>query len=179
MQIYQVGQPYIAGKKHWPQAVEYTYSAQHHLLRIFYRTLYAKEIKAVESGEAKFALGLLGPIIFLHFRFGDGILWHNAPFSIHLVHEADRELPDWPVPTNERAMLKTLLVDAENGIIKAMRVCTFSPKFTLKLHKAIIDQYNNPFPPDYDEQVLRSYDRYPTPENMVKRLSIVRCRGGD
>ncbi len=179
MQIFEVGKPYSEDKKHWPQAVEYTYSSQHHLLRIFFRTLQTREIKAVETGEAKFALGVLGPIIFLHFRFGEGIPWHNAPFSIHLVSEEDRMLPDWPIPKDERAMLSTLLVDAETGILKAIRACTFSHKFTVKLHQAIITQYNSPFPPDYDEQVFRAYDRYPTPEIMVKRLSAARCRGGD
>jgi hypothetical protein len=179
MQILEVGKPYVEGKRHWPQAVEYTYSAQHHLLRIFYRTPHPKEVKAVDSGEARFAFGVYGAAIFLHFRFGEGIPWHNAPYSIHLVNDEDRILPDWPIPQGEHALLSTLLVDAETGILKAIRVCTFSPEFTLKLHQAILNQYAMPFPPDYDKQVIRAYQQYPTPELMAERLSVAWCRGGD
>ena len=54
-----------------------------------------------------------------------------------------KKIDEFPRPqTNpaERILLKIILTEAANGIVKAIRVTTLSPSFTEKLHNAIREQ---------------------------------------
>jgi len=42
-------------------------------------------------------------------------------------------------------LLHIILVDASNGIVRAMRVISLSPEFTQALHRAIQEQAEMPF----------------------------------
>ncbi len=174
---YQVGQPYSPTKKHWPEGVDYNYRAGQHELSIFMRTPSAGEIQSIETGPARFALAIIGDIIFFCYRFGSGP-WGDCGFSIHLVPEEKRRLPPPPASNTERALLTTMLIDAETGILKVIRATTFSPRFTQRLHKAITEQAGKAFPPNYDAQGEAVYRRYTSAE-LAKNMAQARCRGGE
>ncbi len=176
MSIYKVGEPYSPTKTHWPEGVDYNYRAGQHELRLFLRTPNRQEITDVESGEARFALAVERDIIFFCYRFGQGD-WGDCGFSIHLVPEDERILPELP-KAGERALLTTLLIDAETGLLKAIRVTSLSPKFTQRLHRAILGQAARPFPDDYDQQAEAVYHRY-TSAQLAMNRAVVRCWGGE
>lgn len=176
MVIYKVGEPYSSTKTHWPEGIDYNYRAGQHELRLFRRTPSPQEITDVKSGESRFALAVERDIIFFCYKFGQGP-WGDCGFSIHLVPEAERILPELPAE-NERVLLTTLLIDAETGLLKAIRVVSLSPKFTRKLHQAILDQAARPFPDDYDRQAEATYRRY-TSARLASDRAIVRCIGGE
>lgn len=177
MAILQVGKPYNETKKHWPEGIDYNFRSGQHELRIFYRTPSRAEINSIWNGPAIFSLSVIGPNIILAFKF-EGFNWQDASYNWHLVPEEQRKLPDIPTNSEQRAAITIILVDAETGIIKAIRFSSFSHKFTVKLHEAIIKQSQEQLPADYDEQTQKLVENY-TPEYLVKNKSIARCRLGD
>lgn len=121
-------------------------------------------------------------IIWLCFKFGT-MPWSDQPFNVHLVPQDIRATP--PDLTGEqRALLNVLLVEAETGIVKAIRAVTFSHDFSVKLHEAICAQCREPVPShlldrrEYDAMVDNTYGRYLTSDAMVRK-GLATCRGGD
>ena len=152
--LLQVGKPYIETKRHWPEGIDYNFRSGQHELRIFYRTPGRSEIETIARGDARFSLSVIGPNIILSFKF-DGLGWQDASYNWHLVPEDQRILPELPKNPEERATLVIILIDAETGIVKALRYASFSTRFTQKLHEAIIEQSQKPLP-----------DHSPRPETL-------------
>ena len=179
MHLYRVGEPYIVGRSAWPEAVEYNYRSGEHELRMFLRAPTPREIEAVRTGDCAFALAAEGPVIFLLYRFGDSISWSDAPSCWHLVPETERALPESEGPET-RALLHVILVDADSGIIRALRVVSFSPTFTRALHVAIRQQATSPWPgrAAYDAALAEIYRQYPTTAHLLARTLAV-SRGGE
>ena len=179
MTIYRVGElyPSPSGKRHWPEGVDYNYRGGEHELRLFYRSPSAAEIADTKTGEARFAIAVEGDIVFFCYRFG-GQPWGDCGFSIHLVPENERVLPPEQIGPEERALLNVILIDAENGVIRALRAVSLSPKFTAKLHAAIRAQAARPLPADYDAQAEAIYRRYDSAA-LAQQRAAVRCRGNE
>lgn len=177
--LYQVGKPYSTTKKHWPEGIDYNFRSGQHELRLFFRSPLSQEITAIKNGPAQFALSVIGDIIFFCFKFGD-LEWSDCGFSIHLVPDNERTLPDIPKTNQERALLSTLLIDAETGILRVIRATTFSSRFTRILHQAIIDQAGRPYPGDneYQRQIDQIYQKYRS-KDLAKNHALARCRGGE
>lgn len=180
LHVMQVGAPYSLTRTTWEERPEYNYRAGHHELRLFYRNLRPIEIASVESGEARFALARYQDALFFCYKFGEGIPWSDCTFSIHLVNAEERQLPpDWS-EQEARALLTTILVDAADGIVKALRVLTLSPGFTRQLHDAIRKQAAAGWPgsEEYDRQWQHIYRTHTSPQ-IATKLALVRCKGGD
>lgn len=173
-----VGRPYIESKTQWPEAVEYNYRSGSHELRLFYPNLSAQEIADVGRGLVRLAFAVRGDVIYLCWRFGEQS-WCDATYSIHLVPAAERSTPPIPVTPEERALLQVILVEATTGIIAAMRVVSFSPDFTRRLHAAIRDQLSRTWPGEdaYLTQCTRLYSAY-TSKQIAEQLAVATCRGG-
>lgn len=144
MYLLEVGKLYNESRTWWPETVQYNYRGVQHELVLFMHGPTAKEIRAVQKDRAEFRLFVERSLIILLFRFGDAIPWGDAPYTIHMVPKEERTVPPDPGP-NDRALLQIILVDAANGIIKAMRVISLSPEFTKVLHHAIQEQAKMPF----------------------------------
>lgn len=176
--MYTVGQPYIPGRRNWKEWTEYNYR-QGHELRLWLRDPSPVEVAAVQSGTAHFAIYPLHDLIFFCFRF-QPMPWSDSGFTIHLVPETDRGMPDDFQTPEERQLLNTILVDATTGLIRAIRVCTFSPGFTRALHAAIWAQMERqPINAEEAErQGRRIYDRYSSAD-IATKLAIAKCKGGE
>ncbi len=177
---YKVGELYKPDKTAWPQAYEYNYRYGQHQLKMFVRFLQPREILDVRFGMAKFALSILGDIIFLHFRFGVSWGWSDCPYSIHLVIKAEgpQKLPPLEFDKDIGAGVTIFLIEAETGILQGLRGLSFNHQFSKKLHRAIHNQFNSPFDEsDYDSQVRAAYAKY-TSDQLVKR-SIAKSTVGE
>lgn len=183
---YRVGEPYIAGRVGWPERVEYNFRGGGHELRMFLPGLRAREVRAVRQEPAEFGLLVEGDVLLFLYRFGAAIPWGDAPYSWHLVgrHDPSEQiLPPEPGSAEQRALLTIILVDADSGIIRALRALTLSPAFTRALHAAIREQAARPWPGDaaYDRQ-LGAVQARGTPAQLARLLHAhggVRCFGGD
>lgn len=178
MHVYEVGKPYIAGKANWPEGGEYNCRQGQHELRLFLRDPTAREVDSASRGEAEFALVVFGAVIFFLYRFGAGLPWSDAPYSIHLVPAGQRELPPEPVSAETRALLTVILVDAVTGILRAIRAVSLSPAFTRELAGTIRRQAEQTWDPAYyDAQLPAAYQKYPSTEAMLAD-AVARSRGG-
>ena len=179
MQIVAIGKPLFEARTELPETIEYNYQAGDHTLLIALKNLHPKEIEAVRCEKAEFGLYCENGIIFLLYRFGDALPWSDSAFSWWNVSEEDRRIPAMPQNSGERILLKIILVEAANGIVKAIRVMTLSPLFTEKLHDAIRCQATGEeF--SREEFVKRSLSVYEnkTPFDLAAK-SIVKTKGGE
>ena len=124
---------------------------------------------AVARGEAEFALIDESPLLMLCARFGDAIPWISAPFCWHHLPSEERVLPPAAGSEDERRIqLQIILIDGDDGSVKATRCVTFSLDFTRALNEAIREQARLPFDPREQERRLKELKRRcPTPHAMV------------
>ena len=176
MHVYEVGKPYIAGRKSWPEFGEYNFRGGEHELRLFFDDLSESELAVVARGRAEFALFVEGELIIFLYRFGHGE-WSDGPFSLHMVPASERVLPQL-LTGEQRALLQVVLVSANDGIVRALRAVTLSPGFSQALHAAIAAQAELPFEQAaYDAHLARVY-KLNSSTGLAGR-AVARCRGGE
>lgn len=174
-----VGKLYLPSRTRWPEAVEYNYDAAGHELRLFQTRLTPGEVLDVRRGRARFALVEKPPVIFLVWRLGEAWPWSDCPYSWWMVPDDRRQLPERMAGPETRALLQIPLVEANTGILKAIRVVSFAPDFSEALHAAIRRQANS-LPLDqavYDTALANLYRVYPDSTDLL-RAAVVRCEGG-
>lgn len=175
MSTYQVGSLYHPDRTHWPEVAQYNYRGGEHELTIFLERPRTKELEAARVGAADFALIASPPVLLLCYRFGDGLPWSDAPYSWHLVPDAERTLPPEP-ELAERALLHVVVVDAATGIIRVLRALTLAPEFSRALHRAIRAQSRIPWSSHAFDRELSLLQRSTSAE--LAGRADVRCRGG-
>jgi hypothetical protein len=177
MYEYKVGALYHPGRRRWPESPQFNFRQSEFELVLFYAGPTISEILAIKDSPVEFALVVQGDVIFLLYRFGTTGRWADAAYSYHLVPAAQQT----PVPVLEetsRLLLHLLLVDANTGVIKVIRVVTLSADFSHKLVAAIAAQKERPFNSDsYDAQIEKMYRQYPESKSMLK-LATARTVGG-
>ena len=160
---FEVGKPYNAKVRSWPETPQYNYRGGQHELVLFYSAPTGREVRAVRKGLAQFALYARDGIIVLIYRFGDQP-WSDAPFNWHLVPEGERTLPPELEP-GESPLLTVMLVDADTGIVKAMRALSLGHDFGQALHAAIREQALAEFnQAAYDRKLGAVFAKYSTVE---------------
>jgi hypothetical protein len=170
MALLEVGKPFVEGRANWPEGCEYNFYRKGHDLRIFLNDPSEEEVKSVEKGRAELALLVEGDLIILLYQFEPGLPWSEAPYSWHMVAEPLRGLPelDWSVETC--ALLRVVLVDANSGILRALRIIKFTPAFTQALHNAITQQSLRRWPGEalFDQQINHLFQQFST-EALLQR----------
>lgn len=179
MQIVAIEKPLFEGRNELPEAIEYNYQAGDHTLLLSMKNLHPKEIEAVRKSPAEFGLYCEDGIIFLLYRFGEILPWSDSAFSWWNVAEEDRRVPEAQKHPAERILLKIILVEASNGIVRAIRVTTFSPEFTERLHRAIRGQAvgEELSREDFVARSLKIYEKYSPADLAAKAFG--KTIGGD
>jgi hypothetical protein len=139
--LYQVGQPYGRTRRSWPQGADYNYRAGGHELRVFMPDLTAREITAAQKSRVEFGLWINLPELWVISRFhspaDDGVVMSfDCSYQWHRVNGADRTAPPAWEETSPglRALVMIILIEARNGIIKALPPVSYSPEFTHAFH---------------------------------------------
>lgn len=176
---YSVGLPYHPRIKSWPETGQYNFRGGVHELVLFWRGLDKRTIDAVRRGRVTFAIYTEGALLLLLYQIEGACDWSDAPYSWHLVPAEQRSLPE-PVRDGEetRDYLRLLLVDAGTGIVRAIRLVSFSPAFTVALRLAIAAQAGETWDQAaYDLALDRLYRRYPASAQLAA-VATARCVGG-
>lgn len=180
MHTFKVGELYHPNVKKWPEGSEFNWDQGGASLILRFNTPSRQEVEAARKGKAEFALLTRGDVLFFLYRFGENkIPWSDCPFSWHLVPQERRALP--PVEGElTQAVLQVILLDATTGIIKVLRLVSFSPDFTRVLLNAIRVQASTPWPGNtsYDNQIQQVYAHYPSTTQMLSAAQA-RCVGGE
>jgi len=179
MQIVAIGKPLFEARRELPEAIEYNYQSGDHTLLLSMKNLNLKEIEAVREAEAEFGLYCENGIVFMLYRFGEILPWSDSAFSWWNVAEEDRQIPAQQTNPATRILLKIILIEAATGIVKAIRVTTFSPAFTEKLHDAIRRQAKGePFSRnEFVNRSLQIYQKF-TPADFAAN-AVVKTKGGE
>jgi hypothetical protein len=184
-ELLKVGELYHPGVRSWAEAADYDLRAGGHELRLFLPGASALEIEAAQSGPMTFGLLVDGPLIFFIVRFdepgsaGRLVMSFDASYSWWRVSPDERTMPAVVEGCSPelRALLTVVLVEARDGIVKALRVVSFSPEFTRVLHRAIGDQAGRPYDPAEEHRVGNRLLRL-SPGQLWDRCRV-HCRGGD
>ncbi len=168
MHLYKVGEPYSLTRTRWPQMVDYNHRLGHEM-RMFVPDLSLSDVAAIAQGRLDLALVEEGPILFLLYRFAGFGPWSDAPYNWHLTREALPEEASLPAP--DANLLTVLLVEANTGILKAIRAVGMDLEFARTLNAAIERQALAPWigGAAYQAKIDAAYRRYSTSEAMLPR----------
>lgn len=125
------------------------------------------EVSEFKKGKLKMGYYLYKNVIMLLVKVGD-MPWMDAPYSVHLSKHITN-LND--VGESQGLATTIMLVDAQNGEIKTIRVVGMNHRLTKGLFEAIRRQESISFE-NYDENIRYLYRTYSTKE-LLKRASMV------
>ena len=139
-----MGLPYAEGWRSLEDGVEYRYRGGHEL-RVVLRDLTEREVARI-GGEGGVHLALVvEPLVFTLVAGFEGVIpWSGAPYSWHHLRDEERALPA-PLAEGEAVQFTIVLVEGNDGIVRAVRPVTLSPDFSLALHTAVRDQASRSF----------------------------------
>lgn len=177
LKILQVGQPIDPAKRFHAERWQYNYDQAGHEIIGFVKNLTETEVESFRSGRLDFALVTFPPVIILSFRFAGFLDWSDAPYSWLLVHEQNRQVPSLDFEPGTGAACRLILAESPSGVVRGLRLVSFTRKFTLALHQAILDQIHSGYSQqDFDAELLRVYRSYTTRE--LVRMAKIKCTAG-
>lgn len=168
MRAGNVGELYESGQNTLEEKIMYRLDSEGHRLLIAKAGINNQEIENVQKGTAALSIYIDGPAIFLLFKFGTDS-WNDAPFSWHTVPRGIRVYPE---EAPDSGILKVTLVNADNGIVQAVREIVMVPDFANKLNLSITDQANASFNGlSYAKHLNMVYNQY-TAEEMADMAGV-------
>jgi hypothetical protein len=172
MIVIEVGEPYPLNRTPHDGA-QYFYRQGFHSLALFITNPRPREMKAVQSGELRFALTpLQGPpsLLFLLYTFPAAFPWSDATYHIQLEPPELRPTLDTLSDDTKRLILSIVLIDRATRIVKALRVVSFSAQFSRALNVIVRQQLDEPFDREaYDAALARAYQQHPKPRDLLAR----------
>jgi hypothetical protein len=173
----RVGEAYSPGHNRYDEGVRYLYRNGAHDLTLFWSNPSSAEINGLRDQPVTIGLYSHGPAAFLLYKIADVCEWSDAAFNVHLVPDAERELPE--EPTGERARLIITLVDASDGIIKGRRLVSLDKIMTQALRHVMAEQIKAPFVrPLYEIAIQETYARFPDTDAMAQAAEVVEATLG-
>ena len=183
--LYRVGAPYDPRRRSWPEGADYNFRSGGHTLRLFLARASKSEVEAVEEGKIGFGLLLEPPDIFVISRFhapgaARVVMSFDCSYQWHRLDPAERTAPPAWEETSPalRATCTVLLIEATDGILKAVRAVLFSAEFTRAFHRAIHDQVATPYDPAAHDRAVAAIVRRHDTTQLWDRCQY-HCSGGD
>ncbi|OLZ51630.1 hypothetical protein BS329_15295 [Amycolatopsis coloradensis] len=168
---YAVGELYNPGKTRWPDgACQWKLSDQGVEMVLFFGAPTNVEINAVKKGDARFALLAGEHALILAHRF-DPLPWSDTPWQACRQTDAPTGLP--LVGPDGHLLVSVTLVDANTGIIKAIRGTTWPARFVEALRAAMGTQARNRSTEIQGATEIDAwYRRYSTTTELVRAADI-------
>ncbi|HEY5480895.1 MAG TPA: hypothetical protein VIL39_05400 [Verrucomicrobiae bacterium] len=170
---YSVGELYSEKRRRWPEGAQFLYRRGQFEFLLFFNRPRGQEVLDVRKGEARFALLPYRDTLFFLYRFGTNPRWSDATFSwwLHEAEERQVPIPPQELAEESRIAIPIMLVGADDGLIKAMRLVTFSPSFTAELFRAVRKQASQPWCGDeaYAKTLRRPTACGPRPTGWPRR----------
>ena len=173
-----IGQPFVDSVSSWPDGrFEFRLFGGHQLLQLCLGNLKERDIEAFQRGHVHLGLCQLQQTLFVLFRVEDLMEWSDQAVHIQLVDDAeDRELP--PHIPGAHQVLTMVLVEAETGLIRGMRVVTWSKHASAVLHRILDEQLTAKFDSkEHARRVTEIYRHYRNSKQLV-RAALLTERAG-
>lgn len=167
-----VGEVYDPAYNRYDEGARYAYAGEGHELVLFWRGPTQAEVEGFRTQPVDTGLFTHGPAAFLLYKIQNVCEWSDVAFNVHLVPEAERELPR--EEPGDRARLRMVLVDAEDGVIRARRIVSLDKVMTQGLKHAMVEQAATPFNRIvYDAAVQEVHARYRDSDALAAVAEVV------
>lgn len=169
-----VGELYNPARRSYPTKEEVRLGRNIHELVRFWPAPSPDEVAAHESGAAQFALVDEAPhLLVLAYQYAT-LDWSDSPFQIH---RSTTDHQAWPMGgAGSGILFRTVLVDAESGVIRSMRYDKWSAEFSNAVRISVAEQLLYEFDDDAAAQRLAAlYDEHRTPAELVRSRATAGC----
>ncbi len=168
----RVGEVYDPAYNRYDEGARYTYAGEGHELALFWRGPTPAEVDGFRAQPVELGLFTHGPAAFLLYKIPNVCEWSEVAFNFHLVPESERELPR--EEPGDRGRLRLILVDAEDGVVRARRVVSLDKVMTQALKHAMAGQAASPFNRlVYDAAVQEVFGRYADGDALAAVAEVV------
>jgi len=172
MTLRLVGEVYSPEHARYDEGARYAYTGGAHELILFWNSPTQAEVEGFRMQPMEVALFTHGPAAFLLYKIKDVCEWSDVAFNVHLVPEAQRELPN--EIAGDRARFKMILVDADDGVIRAKRIVSLDKVMTQAMKHTMHEQFAGAFNRFiYDAAVQEVYGRYADSDALVSVAEVV------
>lgn len=155
-----VGQLYNPRRTRWPETQQWRLSEDAAELVMFYPSPTEREIEAVRTGRARFALLAGEHALALASKFGD-LRWSDAFWQSACQTDTTAGL--------RSGMVQVILVDANTGVVKVIRITTWSAQFAQAVRLAIRTQHMNMSTREQGDAEIDAWlAKYPKTVDMVR-----------
>lgn len=157
---FEVGQLFETGKTHYNESTKFDFTDSGPILLLFFASPTRAEIEAIREGGIRIGFLEKDGIIFMLFKF-QNTPWMDAPFSIALAQFKE------PAEVEEGTGygLQIFLVDADNGILKVMRLIGLGTEWSMRFREAMMRQKEADFDMRiYDAKIQNIYRSYSSKE---------------
>jgi hypothetical protein len=156
--VLEVGKRIEEGIEHYQEGCKFDFSDSGGLLLLFYNSPTEKEIIDITKSNAKIGICEKEGVLFLLWKFGSQP-WLDTPYSIHLSQKFEFQ----PIEDSMGYSIHIILVDAQTGIVKGMRLIAMPNKLSKNFKRIIIEQDGLSFDKnDYDKRLNMVYGNYST-----------------
>ena len=168
----QVGEVFDPAYNRYDEGARYAYAGEGHELVLFWQGPTAAEVEGFRLQPVEVGLFSHGPAAFLLYKIRNVCEWSDVAFNIHLVPEAERELPK--EEPGDRGRLRMILVDAEDGVVRAKRIVSLDKVMTQALKHVMAEQLAAPFNRlIYDGAVQEVFARYADSDALAAVAEVV------
>ncbi len=172
MQARQVGEVFDPAYNRYDEGVRYAYVNEGHELVLFWNGPTDAEVAGFRDQPVEAGLFTHGSAAFLLYKIQNVCEWSDVAFNLHLVPEAERELPR--EEPGDRGRLRLVLVDAEDGVIRAKRIVSLDKVMTQALKHAMAEQAAAPFNRLlYDAAVQDVHARFKDSDALAAAAEVV------
>jgi hypothetical protein len=168
----QVGEVFDPAYSRYDEGARYVYAGEGHELVLFWGGPTPAEVEGFRTRPVEVGLFSHGPAAFLLYKIQDVCEWSEVAFNIHLVPESERELPcEEP---GDRGRLRLILVDAQDGVVRAKRIVSLDKVMTQALKHTMSEQAAASFNRlIYDAAVQEVFGRYADGDALAAVAEVV------
>lgn len=173
-----VGEPFAPGVTYGGNdRFEYRYTNGTHLLQCILGRLSEREIQAFQHGAMHVGLYTRGDSLFFLFKIDGLYEWSDQAFSINALPPEAREIPA-PQPGSDKILLSMALVDADTGLVRALRAVTYSAHMTQLFERILRRQVANGLTQEqHQRNVEATYREFPQSKDLVRRALVTERAG--
>lgn len=172
MSTRQIGDVYSPEHTRYDEGARYLYSDGAHELVLFWNAPTPAEVEGFRTQPLEVGLFTHGPAAFFLYKIKSVCEWSDVAFNLHLVPEEQRALPD--EPPGDRARLRMVLVNAEDGVIRAKRIVSLDKVMTQALKMVLCAQAADAFNRViYEASVQQVYSRYADSDALAGVAEVI------
>ena len=179
MHVTEVGKLFIPGRTRYNEGAYFEYSEAGPFLIFAFSWPTKEDIEAARKGRVELALYEAPPVIFILHKIRGLEQWSDSPFSIRLYDGMGKKF-DWsePIEEGQGLGLNIVLVDADTGVLLALRLVGTSTEFARELRAAILRQIEAPFSVTaYDSKINEVYTKYTSQQLLALATAQHRIQG--